>query len=333
MNTSILSRISATVFAASMATVVSAQINNFDSLNGYAAGVELRLNSEHQGFFEMRSPREGFSVGLEGSTLNRDVSPANDRLKRDNSVSYYGLNASWGNEMWNIGASLSQTDTSSDYLEINSPAPTPTSGKVDSDSLAGRLWFVYTSGDFNFQGSLTRSSTDYTGSRRSDLGASTAKFDGTGSFGILKLSYDLSVSDKVAVTPFGGIIWASAEADGFTEQGTAADRRIVSRFSSDESNLAVGVRIGAKEGQWKPALTIGYLNELSSDPARISVKAINGFDLGVGTVPNASENLFYAGLQLVGEIDEDWSVRGSVDYFTGGDEQQTGFNIGIRRGF
>ena len=333
MNSSFISRTFATLLAVALSSVASAQIDNFDSLNGYAAGLELRLNSEHQGFFELRTPKAGFAVGIEGSTINRDISPANDRLKRENQAQFYGLNASWGTETWNIGASIIQTDTSSDYLEINSPAPTPTSGTVDSDSLAGRVWLLYTSGDFSLTASLTSSSSDYTGSRRSDLGASSAKFDGSGSFGLVKIAYDLSLSDKIAVTPFAGIIWAKAKADGFTEGGTAADRRIVGKFDTDESNAALGVRIGAKDGAWKPALTLGWLNELSSDAARISVKAINGFDLGVGSVPNASESMFYAGLQLQGDLDDNWSVRGSVDYFTGGDEQQTGFSLGIRRGF
>ena len=34
-----------------------AQINNFDSLNGYAAGLELRLSSRHADLTDLRSPR------------------------------------------------------------------------------------------------------------------------------------------------------------------------------------------------------------------------------------------------------------------------------------
>ena len=333
MKTSFITRSLATLLAVTLATLTFAQINNFDSLNGYAAGLELRLNSEHQNFYQLRSPRAGFAVGVEGNSTSREVAPASDRLERENDSNYYGLNASWGTDTWSIGAALVKIDASSDYLEINSPAPNPTSGKIDSDTIAGQFWALFTSGDFTFMGSLTASSTDYDGTRRSDLGASSANFDGSGSFGFAKVTYDFSVSDNMVLTPFGGIIWASAEADGFTELGTAADRRIVGNFSSDESNLAVGLRLAAKEGKWKPSVTIGWLNELSSDPARISIKAINGFDLGVGTVPNASDSLFYAGLGLEGDLDASWSVRGSVDFFTGGEEEQTGFTLGVRRSF
>ena len=272
-------------------------------------------------------------MAIEGYTTNRTVNPANDRLERENDSDYFGLNLTWGTDTWNIGASIGKINTSSDYLEINSPAPTPTSGLVNSDTVMGQVWLVFTSGDFKVTGSLTSSSTDYEGTRRSDLGSSSAKFGGSGAFGFVKIAYNFTVSEKIVLTPFGGVVWASADADGFTEQGTAADRRIVSDFSSDETNLALGLRLAPKEGQWKPTLTVGWLNELSSDPARISVKAINGFDLGVGAVPNASDGLFYAGLGLEGEFEDNWAVRGSVDFFTGGDEEQTGFSVGIRRGF
>lgn len=333
MKTSFITRSLATLLAVTLATLTSAQIDNFDSLNGYAAGVELRLNSEHQGFYQLRSPQEGFTMGVEGNSTSRDVSPAEDRLERENDSNYYGLNVSWGTDSWNIGASLVRTDSSSDYLEINSPAPTPTSGQIDSETTAGQFWVLFTSGEFTFSGGLTASSTEYDGTRRSDLGASSASFDGSGTFGFVKMTYDVSVSNNMVLTPFGGIIWASADADGFTELGTAADRRIVGDFTSDETNLAVGLRLSAKEGQWKPSITVGWLNELSADPAKISIKAINGFDLGVGTVPNASDSLFYVGLGLEGQLDDSWSVRGSVDFFTGGDEEQTGFSLGIRREF
>jgi outer membrane autotransporter protein len=333
MNTTIITRFFATLMVACLASIASAQIDNFDSLNGYAAGVELRLNSEHQEFYQLRSPQAGFTVALEGNMTNRDVSPAEDRLERENDSGYFGLNVTWGTEAWTLGASIGKVDGSSDYLEVNSPAPTPTSGMVNSDTIVGQLWVVFTSGDFTMSGSLTSSSTDYDATRRSDLGSSTAKFDGSGAFGFIKIAYDFSVSDNLVLTPFGGIIWASADADGFTEQGTAADRRIVGNFSSDESNLALGLRLAPKEGQWKPSVTVGWLNELSSDPAQISVKAINGFDLGVGAVPNASDSLFYVGLGLEGAFEDSWSVRGSIDFFTGGDEEQTGFSFGVRHGF
>lgn len=316
-----------------LGSVASAQIENFDSLNGYGAGLELRLATSQTELVNLRSPHAGWTVGLDGQYYSRDVSPAADRLKRDNSAHAFGLTSSWGTATWSLGATIGTYDAQSDYVEVNSPAPTPTNGEIDTSATTGDIWLVGTFGKLTADVSIGFSGANYKGTRRSDVGSSNAKFDGSGSTVALRFAYDYEVSSTVSLTPFVGIVWAKADADGFTEQGTAPDRRIVGDFSAKESDALFGLRLAGKSGAWRPALALGWFTELSSDPALLPIKAINGFDLGSGEIPNASKSLFYAGLQVDGQLDDNWSVRGAVNYFTGGDEEQTGFSLAITRGF
>ena len=308
-----------------------AQINNFDSLNGYAAGLELRLSSRHADLTDLRSPKAGWTLNLEGDFVGRDIDPESDRLKRDNKSQQYALVAGWGTEVWNIGATVGITNAKSDYEEINSPAPVPTTGSVDTEGVSGRLWAVRQMGAFTFDAALGMAETSYDGVRKSDVGTSTADFDGNDTFGYLRLAYDWAVTDSVLIVPFAGMVWVDSEADGFTEAGNAPDRRIVGDFSTSESNAVFGAKITAAGGAWKPYLALGWFTELSSDQAVLSVKAINGFDLGQGAVPNASDSLFYASLGVDGDLADGWQVRGSVDFYSGGDEEQTGIRLSLGR--
>lgn len=314
-----------------LGSALHAQINNFDSLNGYAAGLELRLSSRHADLTDLRSPRAGWTVSLDGDFTNRDIDPATDRLKRDNQSQQYALNLGWGTADWNIGATIGASNASSDYEEINSPAPVPTTGSVDTDGVSGRLWVVRKVGAATFDAALGTAETSYTGTRNSDVGSSTADFDGSDTFGYVRAAYDWAVSDNVLIVPFAGVVWVDSDADGFTEQGNAPDRRIVGDFSASESNAVFGAKFTTASGAWRPYATLGWFTELSSDAAVLSVKAINGFDLGAGTVPNASTSLFYGSVGFDGDLDDGWQVRGSVDFYTGGDEEQTGIRLSVGR--
>ncbi len=312
-------------------SALRAQIDNFDSLNGYAAGLEQRLSSRHADLTDFRSPRAGWSVSLEGDFVSRDVDPESDRLQRKTDAQQYALVAGWGTATWSIGATVGMTDASSDYEEINSPAPIPTTGSVDTEGVSGRLWVLGKSGAVTFEAALGFAETNYDGVRNSDVGTSTADFDGKDTFGYARVAYDWAVTDSVLLVPFAGIVWVDSEADGFTEQGGAPDRRIVGDFSTGESNAAVGVKITTASGAWKPYLAVAWFAELSSDAAVLPVQAINGFDLGQGTVPNASDSLLYASLGVDGDLDDGWQVRGSVDFYTGGEEEQTGLRLSFGR--
>ncbi|WP_221031121.1 autotransporter outer membrane beta-barrel domain-containing protein [Actomonas aquatica] len=316
-----------------MSGALRAQIDNFDSLNGYAAGLEMRLTNWHSDLSTLRSPAQGWTVSVDGEHFERDVDPATDRLKRDNSGQQFALNIGWGTTEWNAGVSVGMTDASSDYEEINSPAPVPTTGSVDTEGVSGRLWVVGKVGAVTIDAALGMAETSYDGIRNSDIGSSMAEFDGSDTFGYVRASYDWAVSDSIVIVPFAGLVWVDSDADGFTEQGTSPDRRIVGDFSTSESNAVFGATIMAAKGNWKPYLTLGYFTELSSDAAVLSVQAINGFDLGQGVVPNASESLFHASLGVDADLGEGWALRGSVDFYTGGDEEQTGLRLSVGRSF
>ncbi|GAB5562688.1 MAG: hypothetical protein SynsKO_43350 [Synoicihabitans sp.] len=334
MTFSSLSRIGlAAGVSALLGSSAFAQINNFDSLNGYAAGSERRLSSRNSEFTNLRAPRAGFTIGVDTRYSDRSVDPARDRLRRNSDTQEFKVDASWGTESWAIGAVVGFTDAKSNYEEIDSPAPSPTTGTVDGNGTSARAFLVGRSGLFTFEGSLGFADVSYDGTRNSDIGSSVADYDGSDSFGFVRIAYDWTFNDSVLLKPFAGVVWVESDADGFTEMGTSPDRRIVGGFSTSETNAVIGTKITAQSGNWKPFLTLSWFNELSTDSAELSIRAINGFDLGTGVVPNSSTSLFHARLGVNGDLENGWKMDGSVEIYTGGDQEETGFRLAVSRSF
>lgn len=312
---------------------VSAQVSNFDSLNGYAAGVDTRL-ALSRGYL-LRNPAAGATSNLfvNGSYTSRDVDAATDSMERSTDAQSFMVGYNWRLEGWSFGVGLVAESTSSDYVELNSPAPQPLRGSVDGDSFKGVVWAGFKLGQVDVGLHATAGSTSNDGVRRSDAGTSRAEFDSQ-DFSIgLRLSYTTQLSDTVVLEPFFGLNFASADSDGFAEQGTAPDRRILRDFKMRDDRIAAGVTISGKSGDWVPTATIAWLHRISDDGTTISSTASNGLNLGAGFAPSASDGVFLIGAGISGKLADRWRFDGTVDYSNGGDEEQFTLNLGVRREF
>lgn len=312
---------------------VSAQVSNFDSLNGYAAGVDTRLSLSRS--YLLRNPSAGATSNLfaTASYTNRDVDAANDSMERSTDAQSFMVGYNWSRGTWNIGLGLVAETTSSDYVEINSPAPQPLRGSVDGDAFKGVVWAGFKLGQFDVNLHATAGSTSNEGMRRSDAGLSRAEFDSQDfSFG-LRIAYPTQLGETVAFAPFVGMNFATADNDGFTEQGTAPDRRIIRDFKLRDDRLALGATFSGKGDGWVPSATIAWLHRTSGDGTSISSSAINGAGLGAGFAPSASDGVIYLAAGIRGKLAEHWLLDGSVDYTTGDDESQFSLSLSVRRQF
>lgn len=321
------------LFAAFACASAFAQVSNFDSLNGYAAGLETRLAGSRNLVLRMDNADFQSNVILAGSYLDRDIGAATDRLERSSNESSFMLGYNWAGNGWRAGAAIAADQTSSDYVEVNSPAPQPLRGSVDGDTFRGVFWVGTRLENFSINGVASFGNTSNDGVRRSDIGTSRADYDSDiASFGI-RFAYHSSLGETVEFTPFAALNFASADADGFTEQGTSPDRRILRDFSMKDNRLIIGARFSGKESSWTPFGTIAWMNRISDSGSNISSSAINGSNLGSGFVPSASKNLFYFSAGMRGKLDENWVLDGALDYSTGDEEKQFGVALSVRRLF
>lgn len=319
--------------AAAMSTVGLAQVSNFDSLNGYVSGVDVRLAQARTEMLRASRAESESNLLVAGSYVDRKVDASLDSIERSSHGESGRVGYNWKVDTWSFGAALGYGTVRSDYNEINSPSPTPLHGYVDSDTTEGYVWAVYNASGWRvaLEGSL--GTTKNKARRTSDAGSSTAHYNSSDHAFGLSLSREFSISDGALLEPFVGLSFASASVDGFTEQGTAPDRRIVKDFSMDRNRGAAGVRIVGKSPTWRPYASVGWLTRFSGDSSDISSTAINGMNAGVGRVQAASKGLFYASTGISGKIDENWSSAGTIEYFTGGDERAVGLSLSIGRKF
>lgn len=310
-----------------------AQVSNFDTLNGYTAGVENRVAQARSSVLRLGPAESEPNLTVTGSYLSRNLDATGDSIERDTKGDREMVELNWKRGDWSGGFGLAADYTKSDYREINSPAPTPLNGKVRTKAFEGSAWVGVNMGAARLVvvGATGRSSNK--GTRISDAGFSRANFDSRDHSLGLQLSYHMTPGENLAVQPFASISTATADADGFTEQGTAPDRRIVRGYSIRETFGAVGARFAGRQGTWNPALTVAWLNQFSDGNMTISSSAINGSNLGSGTVPSASKNLFFIGAGLSGTVAERWLLGLDLQYFIGGQEKQFGVNASLRRTF
>lgn len=312
---------------------VSAQVSNFDSLNGYAAGVDTRLALSRS--YILRNPTAGATSNLfvTGTYTNRDVDASVDSMERSTDAQSFMVGYNWNGGTWNFGVGLVAETTSSDYVELNSPAPQPLRGSVDGDSFKGVVWAGFKAGKIDINLHATAGSTSNEGVRRSDAGTSRAEFDSQDtSFGI-RFAYPTQLSETVAFEPFLGMNFATADNDGFAEQGTAPDRRILRDFKLRDDRFVIGATFAGKSGDWIPSVTIAWLQRTSDDGFSISSTASNGAGLGAGFAPSASDGVFYLAAGINGKLAEHWRFDGTVDYTTGDDESQFSLSLSVRRQF
>lgn len=326
-------------FWSGMLVVVSAcvpafaQVSNFDSLNGYTAGLETRLAGARALVTQFSDSDFKSHLVLSSHYVDREIGAAADRLKRNGDETTFTAGYNWAANDLYLGAAIATVKTTSDYVELNSPAPKPLEGNVDGDTLRGVVWAGSRWGKVSLGAVASFSQTSNDGVRRSDIGTSRADYDSTSATFGVRLAYTTEMSESLQVTPFAALSFASADADGFTEQGTSADRRILRDFSLKDDRAIVGVRLSAKESQWTPFGTIAWFSRLSGSGSSVSSSASNGSNLGTGFVPASNKNLFYVGAGLRGKLNDQWVADASLDYSKGGEEKQVGFSLAIRRLF
>lgn len=321
------------VVSLALATSAFAQVSNFDSLNGYAAGLEARVAGNREALF--RAPAvtnlAGLTVG--GQYTDREIDAARDRIERDTQASSVSLGYGWKVSEWVVGVGVAFDSSSSDYTEVNSPAPTPLHGAVESDTWSAQLWTGGNLGAIAVQAALGFGQGEHDGSRVSDIGSSTASFDSDDVFFRLQFSYDHAVSEGVLLQPFAGFSYIKADADGFTEVGTAPDRRIVGDFSARETMGNLGVRLAGRQGRWVPSATVAWLREFSANETTLGISAINNTPIGSGVVPNTGKSFFFASVRLDGRLQDGWTIGTEVNHLSGGDEKQWGLQLAITKSF
>ena len=325
-------RLPACLLGLTLAVAASAQVSNFDTLNGYATAVESQVAQARLQVLRLGGSESASNLTLTVNYVSRDIDAAKDSIERSSRSENSLVGYTWRQSDWYVGAGIGYDYTRADYNEVRSPAPVPLHGRVHAETTSFNAWAGVDAGwvQFAFGGSL--GSTDNNAKRVSDAGSSRGDYKGKQSAFAFRLSHRMPF-DSVVLDPFIGMSFASADLDGFTEQGVAPDRRILRDFTLKENRFAFGVRVAAKDGDWIPSATAAFLTRMSGGESSISNTAINGSNLGVGVIPEASNGLLYLNLALNGKIDEHWTVGGVIDYTTGGDEHQFGLNLRLARSF
>lgn len=322
------------LFAGSLLGVTAlAQVSNFDSLNGYAAGLEARIAGHREALFRQPSVHELSGLRLDASYTDRSIDAANDRIERDTRARRATLSYGWDLGHWGFGLAGSVESSSSDYVEVNSPAPTPLHGDMKANTSTAAVWTAAKLGALDVSAALGMGRTTHKGTRLSDIGSSRGEFDSDDVFFHVRVAYDYVLTNTMTLQPFAGLAVIEADADGFTETGTAPDRRIVRPFASRESVGNLGLRLAGRHGTWRPSASVAWFRELSVRETTLGISAINGTFLGNGVVPNTARSLFFASLRLDGRIDDAWTLGAEVNTLTGGDERQWGLQLALSRKF
>lgn len=319
-------------FAAALAASAFGQVSNFDTLNGYASGVEVRLaRSRLDALREGRAEASGLVVS--GHYINRKVDAALDSIERSAHGESGRVGYSWRFDAWNVGAGIGYGTVRTDYHEVNSPAPIPLQGYVSAKFTEGAAWVSYQAEGWRVAATGSVGQTSNKGRRVSDAGSSAADYDSSENAFAVSLSREFPVGESLLVEPFAAVSWASSSVDGFAEQGTAPDRRVLRDFSMDENRGGLGVRLAGKSGTWVPSLSVGWLARFSGGDTAISNTASNGSNLGVGVIPAAADGLFYIGTGVSGRFAEKWVASANLDYLAGGDERALGITLTVGRQF
>ncbi len=312
---------SSRLFAFALLTVaissgLPAQVSNFDTLNGYASGVETQVALSRHDLVGLDNSLIA-ATGIVASTgyLSREIDRGDDSFSReaDGATGLIGYN--WKKANWNFGIGVGGARIKTSYSEVNSPAPTPIHGTVEASTVQGRAWVGVEAGNFRMSvaGAIDNTSND--GTRVNDAGTSKANYDSEGGSFAVRISYEIPMNDAVSAQPFIGLSKATSDTDGFTEQGTAPDRRILQAFSVDESYGVAGVRVSGRQGNWIPHATVAWLEHLSGSDATIRSSAINGSNLGAGLSKSSSAGQFYFGAGISGTV-ERFRAGADLGYFT-----------------
>lgn len=310
----------------------SAQISNFDSLNGYTAGMENRLTLiRDRGLSPLASVSES-EASFRFSYVDQKIDPVSERIRRDMNSSQYQAGYQWSAGTWALGLNVNYDRTTTDYMELESPSPTPTSGRIKGD---GYQLGVHAQGAldaFHFGVEVGFGKSDYDATRRSDAGSSTADYDSDGSFATLRLEYHILFDNGWSLVPFGSVTTARIKSDGFAEQGTAPDRRIIQDFSIREHFGIFGLSFVANQGTVRPSFSLAWIERFSSSDFEIASTASDGSNLASGIVLFPYSGILAARAAVDFQLAEDWLLSPEFRYLSGGDETswRAGFGLSYR---
>lgn len=310
-----------------------AQIDNFDSLNGYSAGLENRLVNTRDRLINEVKISDQPIYHLSYRYVDRKIDPVTERIRRQMDGSGARLGVNWSFTNWSLGFDVDYDRVSTDYLELNSPSPVPTGGTIKSTGYQLAANLAGFAGDFRYSVGAGWGKADHDGTRVSDIGLSRADYDSDEYFAYLQVEYQFVLTDNAVLTPFAGLSTMRVNGDGFEEMGTAADRRIVSDFKTRETLATIGVRLAGDWGSVRPSLSLAWIKSVSSDDFELGIAAINGTALGVGKVNTPYSSLFHAGLGFQIDLGNNWSLTPQAHYQKGGDETLWTFQLSLAHGF
>ena len=311
----------------------SAQVSNFDALNGYATGMETRMARLRDATLRSTAAESESAMTVSVGYLNRKLSAAKDSLERNAKGENGQFGVSWNKSDWELGLTIGTESITNDYNEVHSPSPTPLHGKVKATTTNVAVEGGFKAGSLRIIVSGSLAASTYSGTRISDAGSSHVDYKGDDHSLGLRIPYEIKVSEAYVFEPYAAVSLLKGSVDGFTEQGTAPDRRIVKSFTQDLTYGAIGLRFAGKQSEWTPSATVALFDRLSGGDTSINNSAINGANLGVGKVPQISSSQLYVGAGLEGKIADHWRLGFEAAYVSGGSEKEFTARLNLRRSF
>lgn len=309
----------------------SGQLSSFDSLNGYTAGIENRLTLIRDRGLESVTNVSDSGLSFQYSYMEQKVDPVTERVRRDMDSSVYKVAYQWSGGDWAIGLNLNYDRTSTDYLELNSPSPNPTNGRVKGTGYQAALQAKTALGGFFVGVELGFGKADYDATRQSDVGLSTADFDSDGSFATVRLEYPIYLQSNWVVSPFAAFTTARMKSDGFAEAGGSPDRRIIEDFRIREHLGFVGFDLSLGAGEVRPFLTVAWVERLSSGDFELTSTSPSGANLTTWSVefPYSGVLALEAGVDW--DLADNWRLSPAFRYIKGGDESswQAGLSLAL----
>lgn len=304
-------------------------IQNFDSLNSYAAGPDNRLMVTRDRILTGLGDDVGTRASLGYRYLDREVDPTEERFLRQTDGSGVRVGFFGGLGGWSLGLEFDYEDLTTDYLELGPPAgASPSRGSINSKGYQVALAFLghHEGWRLGLQGGYGHADHDAT--RLSDAGRSVAGYDSQEFFAMARIEHVFAFEDGVELVPFAALSTTRVKTDGFSERGSP-DSRVVEDFSLDEHLGVVGVRVGWTWPQLSPSVSVAWLRRLNGDSYNLVTSSLNGLDRGVGRVDSPYTSLLALGVSADFNLNNQWSLRPEVRYLRGGDDTQWTFGLGM----
>jgi outer membrane autotransporter protein len=321
-------------FAIGSASVYG-QIGNFDSMNSYAAPMEMRL-AEVATLPRILQNEDGnpSRLAFDYSHTRMDMDQEARRFERDFSWDSYHLSYSYTTGSWMFGVIGSYQTADIDSDEINPNVPAPATGRIDSEGAMGALFVKYEGDAYSIFVMGGAGKADNEMDRSSDLGPtfghSFSRFDTHSNFFLARAQYDFTTGETFVISPYLTFGYTQVDGDGFTEEG-GPDRRIVEDFEDEQNFFELGVLLDTGSEWYQPTLRLAYWHDLTQDEVELAVSAANGVFLGTLEVPDPAQSFFIAGLSFEGQLTDLWKARLTLDYVSG-DEAES-LTVGAGMGF